>query len=339
MTIELNQINYLPPGFLECNAKSLHQILPGPSLIHLKGKKEQPLFLAILQHGNETVGLQAVQMLLKSYAEEALPRSLSIFVGNVEAARLGVRRLDHQPDYNRMWPRQSKVPDLPEAQIMRQVTDIMRDLQPFASIDLHNNTGLNPHYACVNKIENRFFQLASLFSSTVVYFIRPEGVQSITFAEFCPAVTLECGHVNDAAGVQHAFEYLDKCIQLSEIPDKPLSQEAMNLFHTVAIVKVPDDLEISFSDSTQDIYFNPELEAYNFREIERNTLFAVTHPDKNVTLDVTDETGNAVAEKYFIFSNNEIRTKIKFMPSMITSNEKVIRQDCLCYLMERYPLG
>jgi hypothetical protein len=26
------------------------------------------------------------------------------------------------------------------------------------------------------------------------------------------------------------------------------------------------------------------------------------------------------------------------MPAMLTLDERIIRQDCLCYLMERYPL-
>ena len=170
-----------------------------------------------------------------------------------------------------------------------------------------------------------------------MYFLQPEGVQSAAMAEICPAVTLECGHVDDESGVEHAFEYLDACIQLSEIPETPLAKGKMNLFHTVATVKVPEEFDFSYSDSTKDIYFNPELETYNFRELEENTFFALTHPDKDIKLSVTDERGENVVEKYFSFDNNEIRTRHKFMPSMITSNEKVIRQDCLCYLMERYP--
>lgn len=338
MSINFNEYHYLPPGFLDCNAKSLYKVIPGPSLIHLKGKKEQPVFVSILLHGNETVGLKAIQRLLKAYQDEDLPRSLSIFVGNVDAAAQGLRRLDYQPDYNRMWPRLTEeVPLTAEAALMQQVTDKMRENSVFASIDLHNNTGLNPHYACINKLDNRFFHLANLFSQTVVYFLQPEGVQSAAMAEICPAVTLECGHVDDESGVEHAFEYLDACIQLSEIPETPLAKGKMNLFHTVATVKVPEEFDFSYSDSTKDIYFNPELETYNFRELEENTFFALTHPDKDIKLSVTDERGENVVEKYFSFDNNEIRTRHKFMPSMITSNEKVIRQDCLCYLMERYP--
>jgi len=337
MTLELAQFNYIPPGLLECSAKNLHRVISSPSLIHLKGKKENPLFISILQHGNEVVGLKAIQMLLKAYEDQALPRSLSIFVGNVEAATNGVRRLDYQPDYNRMWPHQGFHSELPEAKLMSSVFDEMKTRSPFASVDLHSNTGLNPHYACINKLDNQFFHLATLFNRTVVYFIRPQGVQSIAFADICPSVTLECGHIDDQAGVEHAFEYLDACMQLSEIPASEMQKNDMDLFHTVAIVKVPRDVSFSFEDSTQDIYFSPELESLNFREVQVNGLFAVTHPDKNVLLSVTDEAGQEVSENYFNYANNEIRLKKSLMLSMITRDERVIRQDCFCYLMERFP--
>ena len=64
---------------------------------------------------------------------------------------------------------------------MRAVVDIMRERGVFASIDLHNNTGSNPHYACVNRLDNRYLHLATLFARTVVYFLRPTGVQSVSY--------------------------------------------------------------------------------------------------------------------------------------------------------------
>ena len=338
MTVELTEYHYLPPGFLECNAKNLHHVLAGPSLIHLKGKRENPLFVAILQHGNEGVGLYAIQNLLKAYDIESLPRSLSIFVGNVDAAKQGMRRLDYQPDYNRMWPYPGADIVSAEAKLMQRVVDIMREKQPIASVDFHNNTGLNPHYACINKLDNKFFHLASLFSPTVVYFIQPQGVQSMAFAEFCPAVTLECGHVDDQAGVEHGFEFLDACMQLIEIPNEPVDKQQLDLYHTIAVVKVPKEFDFSFEDSTRDIYFNPILETFNFKDIEPGTLFAVTHVDKEIPLEVFNEAGEPVATELFDFTDNEIRFRKSLMPSMITMDEKVIRQDCLCYLMERYPV-
>ena len=87
--------------------------------------------------------------------------------------------------------------------MMRQLVDLMRERDVFASIDVHNNTGLNPHYGCINKLDPQFFHLATQFSRTVVYFIRPKGVQSMAFADICPAVTVECGKPDRPHGAAH----------------------------------------------------------------------------------------------------------------------------------------
>jgi hypothetical protein len=50
---------------------------------------------------------------------------------------------------------------------------------------------------------------------------------------------------------------------------------------------------------------------------------------------VLDEDGREVTERYFEIRRGELRTRRPVMPSMLTLDEQVIRQDCLCYLMER----
>ena len=114
---------------------------------------------------------------MREYQTKKLPRSISIFIGNVKAAEKGLRRLDQQIDYNRVWPG-TLHHYLAEAHMMQQVTDIMRDKNVWASIDIHNNTGKNPHYACINKLQTEFTTLAYMFSETLVYFTTPKGVQS-----------------------------------------------------------------------------------------------------------------------------------------------------------------
>ena len=80
-------MNRLPEAFLDCPANRLAEILPGPTLFDLPGRDPRPLFVSTLLHGNEDVGLLAVQRLLASYQARELPRALSIFIGNVAAAR------------------------------------------------------------------------------------------------------------------------------------------------------------------------------------------------------------------------------------------------------------
>ena len=60
-----------------------------------------------------------------------------------------------------------------------EILSLMAARGVFASIDIHNNTGLNPHYGCINKLDHAFMHLAAMFSRITVYFIRPTGVQSL----------------------------------------------------------------------------------------------------------------------------------------------------------------
>jgi succinylglutamate desuccinylase len=312
--------------------------LGGPTLIHLTGNREPALFVSVLVHGNEPTGWEAVRALLGRYmggGEGMLPRSLSLFIGNVAAAAQGVRYLEGQTDYNRVWPG-SDLPETPEHRLMQQVVEAATRRGLFASVDIHNNTGLNPHYACINRIDNRFLHLASMFGRTVVYFLRPLGVQSMAMAQHCPAVTLECGKVGQAYGVEHAVNYLDACLRLSDHPDHPVAAHDIDLFHTVATVKVSQELEFGFGEQTEGLQFADDLDRLNFRELPRGTSFGRVYGDAGLGLEVKDEQGQDVTERYFMQESGELRVRLPVMPSMLTLDRRVIRQDCLCYLMERY---
>ncbi len=332
----LSEMEGLPAGLLEAEPGELYRLLPGPSLIHLPGERAEPLFVSLLLHGNEDAGLRAVQRLLQKVGGRTLPRALSLFVGNVAAARHGLRRLDGQPDYNRVWPG-GEAPASPERAMMAEVVERMRERRVFASVDVHNNTGLNPHYACINRLDRRSLQLAALFGRTVVYFLRPQGVQSMAFAELCPAVTLECGKAGERRGEEHAAEYLEACLHLSEFPAHPVAAHDIDLFHTVAVVKVPDEQPFGFGCEAGPLCFVPDIERMNFRELEAGTAIARV-ADGRLPLRVEDEHGEPVAADYFRLDGDWLCTVRPVMPSMLTLDERVVRQDCLCYLMERLEL-
>ena len=78
-----NVYAHLPDGLLERDARRLHEVLPGPSLIHLPGRRPDPLFVSVLLHGNEDTGWLAAREILRKYRESPLPRALSLFIGNV----------------------------------------------------------------------------------------------------------------------------------------------------------------------------------------------------------------------------------------------------------------
>jgi len=337
----LTILDQLPDGLLDCEARDLHRILPGPTLLHLPGQRPQPLFVSVLLHGNETTGLTTIQGLLRKYNGHKLPRALSIFFGNVSAAAQGRRHLDGQPDYNRIWPSTAdSIDELPEQHMMRQVVNEMHTREVFASIDIHNNTGLNPHYGCINRLEPRFFRLATLFSRTVVYFIRPRGVQSLAFAELCPAITVECGKPDQPFGADHARDFVDTCLHLETLSDEPVDPHAMNLFHTVATVTLREEVNAGFAaddeNSDWDITFPPDLDHLNFRELPAGTPIALVRKHHApLPLRVVDENGNDVTERYLHVEDGRLRLRRTVMPSMFTLDLDIIRQDCVGYLMER----
>jgi len=328
----LTTLDHLPTGLLSLEASQLHQILPGPTLIHLPGRRTPPLFVSVLLHGNETTGWLAIRQLLRDHQQgQDLPRSLSLFIGNVAAARHGLRHLDDQLDFNRI----GTPGDRPEHHIAAQVLDQIRERGAFASIDVHNNSGRNPHYACISQITPSTLHLAELFGRIVVYITRPQGLQAMALASLCPALVVECGLPQDPHGVAHALEYLRACLHLDHIPTRPVLTQDIDLFHTTAVVKIPPHISYGFHSDDVDIRLIPDLDRLNFQELPPYT--ALGQVRNGWQLDARNDSGEEVSQHYFQTHQGQICTRVPVMPAMLTLDERIIRQDCLCYLMERYP--
>ncbi len=336
--IELIETDTVPEALLQLeDATRIRDIFPHPALLRLEGERREALFVTVLLHGNEDTGLFAIQALLKKYARRKLPRTLLVFFGNVYAAAEGLRRLPGQPDYNRVWPGGSER-DSDEADLIDRVTARVTAEPLFASIDIHNNTGKNPHYGCINRLTPDFLQLASLFSRTVVYFETPRGVQSLAMAEHCPAVTVECGKPGEARGTEHAASFVETLLHLEAFAHHPPRRDEIDVYHTAVQVKIPDRYTFSFTDKDADLHLLAELENDNFTELPEGTLFAARRPGSEAHFEAFDDEDRERSRDYFIIESDEIRLKKAMMPSMITLDERVIRQDCFCYLMERVVL-
>jgi hypothetical protein len=331
----LNEVDFLPEGLLDIRSENLHKVLPGPTLMHLRGKKPEPLFVSVLLHGNEYSGWEAMRRFLYRYQQDELPRSISVYIGNIQAARYGIRHLDGQPDYNRVW----NGTETAEHKMMQAVLDAMNRRRVFASIDLHNNTGKNPHYACINKTENRFIQLARIFSRIIVYFIRPDGVQAKAFAGLCPAVTLECGQPGETSGIEHAIEYLEKSINLETIPDQPMDRSEIDLYHTIGVTKIKQGVSLGFNGEDADLVLSGNIESMNMKEVAPENIIAEKVSTSFLPLTVMDERGNDVTSEHFTIRDGKLLNRKQIIPSMFTLNKDIIIDDCLCYLMEHYQIN
>lgn len=332
----LDELSELPAAFGTVNSRHITDLFPHPTLIHLPGRREPAVFVSILLHGNEDVGLRAVQMLLDKYGDKPLPRGLSIFIGNVDACASSARYLPHQVDFNRVWPG-TELPHTPTHDLMDLVTRRMFQRGVFVSIDLHNNTGRNPIYACVCDTAPEHIYLASMFSRTVVYFTRPRGVQTQAFSDHCPAITCECGQVGDMAGVERAAELLDACLHLNELPHHLLPEGDVHLFHTVARIRVRPECTFGFSPGS-DIVLRDDLDCLNFIELQPGESLATLGRQLEECFVVNDQSGRDVTDHFLACTSQQLRLNRPAMPSMFTRNLDVIRQDCLGYLMERFPI-
>ncbi len=328
------ELDHLPDRLLERPASALYQQLEGPTLIHLEGRIKRPLLVSVLQHGNEVTGWEAIRRLLKSHNHDELPRSLLILISNIQAAKHRLRHLDEQPDYNRCWPG-GKTVDNRHTQLFQHIYDRILQHQPLACIDIHNNTGLNPHYAAVNRIRPEFLRLASLFSPKVIYFTRPQGTFAHSFSRHCPAVTLECGQAGEIHGTDHSLAFLETCLRMDDISRAPVDPKSVHLFHMMATVKVPNDVLFGFGRVPVDLALREDLDKFNFCELAVGTSFGrVNHGTKNPLI-ATDNSGADITDNYFSFARGQVETTQVIMPSMLTLDRRVIQQDCLCYLMER----
>jgi hypothetical protein len=238
-------------------------------------------------------------------------------------------------DYNRIWG----FGDTPEHRMTHQVCTDLAERGVFAAIDIHNNTGRNPHYALICNLDDHHCQLATLFGRTVVYARKPDTTCTWAMSALCPAVTLECGLPGEQAGIEHAAEFIDACLRLSDLPGTPVAPQDIDLFHTVAIVKIPPSYSFSFDGEPADVHFDKALISMNFKEVPAGTLFCRITGGSYAEIEAWDEHGRNRADKYFLHDGNQYLIRSEIMPAMLTSNPDIIRIDCLCYLMERIRLA
>ena len=350
-TAQFDELYEFPEELHSVSAISIKRVLPRPTLMHLSGRAPSTVFVSILLHGDEDVGLKAVQRVLANYRTTQLPRCLSVFVGNVDAAAEATRYLAHQPDYNRVWPG-SEIHETREHVLMRQVVATMVEKRVAASIDLHNNSGRNPHYACICSLNVEHLRLAALFSHRVLYFQRPKGVQTQAFAQFCPSITCECGPIGDESGVRAAADLLEKILHVESIsntaygesPDdieREQTNGPVSLYHTIATWRILPTASVSFMPQTAaDICLRPDLDLLNFVDLPAGeTLGRIGKASLVDCVEVRDESGRVVTEDFFVIDRGELRLTRTVLPSMFTCSVDAIRQDCVGYFTEHYPLS
>jgi hypothetical protein len=331
----ITTLDYLPEGLLELPASELHQRIGDHTLIHLDGKIKRPVFVSILQHGDEHTGWDALRDYLRNHLQHGLTRSLIILFGNIQAAAINRRKLPGQPDFNRRWPGH-RIPDDAIARRLQEITECMRQAGLFASVDIHNNSGRNPHYSGINRLDRAFVNLASLFSSRMIHFTSPDGIQSSAFSRFCPAITVESGQSGTADGREQTHTFLELLMTQTNLDHVPGILEHPQVYRVFGTVKVRPErpFVIGEQPSPDSALFviKKDLDFLNFHQVEAGTVFGWAKND--LPLQVLDQDDKDITDQWFTLENDSVRLKHSAVPAMITQKPQAIIDDSLCYLMQ-----
>jgi succinylglutamate desuccinylase len=337
----LNIINELPDAFLDISYRDIEKVFEQPTLIHLKGNKSPALFVSILLHGNEFSGLEIMQEIFKKYKTDngyTLPRDLWLFVGNVNAAALGLRVKEGEVDFNRAWPG-TPDPQTDRAKLIEKVFKTINQDSLFAAIDLHNNTGQNPHYGCITDVTEENKYLCTFFNHIGMVFKSPKGVSTMAFDGICPAITLECSTPGNKPAKEKAFALLDDLMHMDHFPTKSLAKHDLQLVKNSATVKINQNVSFCFEDdsnsiSDTDLTIVKNFDHHNFTMLEKGEVFAYTKVDKPLL--VISPEGEDITHEIIHNKNGSLSLRTAMMPAMITMDKSIVLQDCLCYLLEDY---
>ena len=335
MSDQLKIIKHIPEGFLNIKPREITKLIGCPTIIHLKGEKDDPLFVSILLHGNEFSGLVILQKILQKHKSKELPRSLIVFIGNPRACAQGERHLKDQLDFNRIW----RGDIVNKYSLAKSVLQYAREQKVYAAVDIHNNTGQNPLYACISGKKQKLVKLAQTFSENIVYFIKPDSVLSIAFAPIAPALVIECGLPGDSQGIISGVKFIESLLDKEERWKKN-KIHIPHIYSTYATLSIDSGSSLSFSFQSflkrGHVHLTSQLDEFNFKQIPAGTVLGkVSEPER---IRLIDKTGKNVFDQFFSIVENNWIVKTPFIPSMFTKDTRIAKSDCLGYVMQKIPL-
>lgn len=314
----------LLPDVLDCTAAQLANVLSGPTLFDLGKPDKDPLFISVLLHGNETSGWEAVRKLFSRSPELARSSSVLIFVGNVLSAQKGVRKLDGQPDYNRVWNGGTT----PEHRLAEDVITYVGSKRPWCAVDVHNNSGPNPHYSVITDLSPATCSLASSFSSLAILAKQPPGTLTQAFSNFCTSIAIEAGIPTDPDSSERASTLMKQLLNEGKLVERPSeSLEIFDNFVRVTVEPGVTDKDHTFPE------LNPELDKFNFKCLPAGSLVC-SLKDYSHGIRANNAELQDVTDQYFVIENSEVRLRRDVIMSMYTRDPLIAVQDCICYFLK-----
>lgn len=308
---------------LNYQSEELVQLYNEPVLFDFSQSDRRPFFVSTLLHGNETSGWDAIRSLVSEALESKGIPSFLLLLGNLSAAERNLRHLDGQPDFNRIWDQGNT----PYHEWAREVLEFVRSRKPWYSLDIHNNTGPNPHHSIITSLDESTLQSARLFSQNAIFAQQPPGVLTRRCAEFSIALTIEAGLPQDPHSTIRASNFIKKLWDRQDIPSTDLSD--LKIFENSVRVVLENAAELTSEDVP---HFAPFLHRFNFKKIPAGTKLAKLAKPKTRLLAI-DEQQQDRTEDYLSYDGSNISVRQDTIMSMYTEDPLIVRQDCVCYFL------
>ena len=323
LQLRLTRAAGIDPAILDLPAERLHEAFSGPTLIDLSKPDQQPLFVAVLLHGNEISGWDAVRFQLKEQSVAALP-SMYLFIGNIEAAKFNRRHLNGQLDFNRVWSGEN----FDKTNWAQEVMEEIIPKRPWFMLDIHNTTAPNPHHSVISDTRDKTLSAAREFSDIAVYAHQPHGFLSRRCSEFTTSITIEVGMPTDDTSTQRAQSFLKRVVTQGSFPSRDSTD--LRIFRSKIRVVLEDAAKMNEQQVPR---FASSLRSLNFERVARGTKFATLKPSSG-RLIAFDEEMNDVTDTYLDINGDAISLRNDVVMSMYTEDPRIALQDCVCYFLE-----
>ena len=343
-----------PDGLLGLGDRALLRELGKPTLVRIPGTGAQaPRAIVTLLHGDESTGVQAMLRVLRAGAPPGAhpsghrhPFDLYVVIGNVEAAIHGPgyahRYLDHQEDFNRVWGHDRATTDEAATDQRRAATGILAELRAAgleSLVDIHNNTGDNPFYAIVPRLDPAVLNLATIFTTTLLRW----DLQAATLMEAiqteCAAIAVECGLPGRPESLAFAVDALRRYLGAPPLETGRVVRD-LDLLGGLRKVTVEPDVRFRFGgplDDGVDLVLAADADVHNFVEVPAGHVLGHTHPGRPLPVRARAADGRDVTAEHFAVVDGTVVVTMPTTPVMMTRTVEAARKDCLFYLATELP--
>jgi succinylglutamate desuccinylase/aspartoacylase family protein len=311
--------------------------LGGPSLLRIAGRdRARTRALATLLHGNEPSGVRALHAYLRGDRTPAT--DVVCFLGAVDAARAGSgfahRMAPGRRDLNRCF-REPFAGD--EGQLAHEALRLLREANPDALVDLHNNTGHNPVYGVGTVADAASLNLTGFFGERfVVSDLRLGALVEATANDF-PSVTIECGRAGDRAADAAALRGLEAYLALEALETRRVVASPIAILCDPVRVAVRPGVRLAFGAAPVDgvdLTLSADIDRHNFAPVMPGAPVGWLAAEAAWPLEARGADGVDLSRDLFVARDGRLETRRGMIPIMMTTDVAAALADCLFYVVQ-----